>query len=190
MTIAPFSKVTVSFVMSCNASLPCTCNDSKAARLSAAVFVGQHLLEQFVANRYDRIKQMADLSIVKYGRIDAIFNNAGIMPTAPLAENRKQEWKAMLDVNIMGVLNGISAVLPIMQKQHSGKNYYNIFGCWSCCLSRIHHEENRKWVQQNSANPELSMKSEDIADAVAYVVGTPNSVSISEMVIRPTKQPI
>lgn len=34
------------------------------------------------------------------------------------------------------------------------------------------------------------MKSEDIADAVAYVVGTPNSVSISEMVNRPTKQPI
>ncbi|WP_339290233.1 SDR family oxidoreductase [Paenibacillus sp. FSL W8-0187] len=220
--------------MNCNASLPCIRNDSKAARLSAAVFVGQHLLEQFVANRYVRIKQMADLSIVKYGRIDANFNNAGIMPTAPLAESRKQEWKAMLDVNIMGVLNGISAVLPIMQKQHSGKiittssvaghvvypdssvycgtkfavraimeglrqgerenNIQSIVispGAVDTELyTSIHHEENRKWVQQNSANPELSMKSEDIADAVAYVVGTPNSVSISEMVIRPTKQPI
>lgn len=34
------------------------------------------------------------------------------------------------------------------------------------------------------------MKYEDIADAVAYVVGTPNNVSVSEMVIRPTRQPI
>jgi len=69
----------------------------------------------------EEVQKVIDLAMKEYGRIDAIFNNAGIMPTAPLAESRKQEWKAMLDINIMGVLNGISAVLPIMQKQQSGK---------------------------------------------------------------------
>jgi hypothetical protein len=39
ITITPFSKVTVSFVMRCSASLPCIRNDSKAVRLSATVFV-------------------------------------------------------------------------------------------------------------------------------------------------------
>ena len=42
------------------------------------------------------------------------------MPTAPIVEGRRDEWKKMLDINVMGVLNGIAAVVPIMAKQKSG----------------------------------------------------------------------
>lgn len=49
-----------------------------------------------------------------------LFNNDGIMPQAPLSDLRIEEWRQMLDINIMGVLNGIAAVLPIMQKQQFG----------------------------------------------------------------------
>ena len=66
------------------------------------------------------LESLAKLSLDKYGRIDVIFNNAGVMPTAKLAEERRDEWKMMLDVNIMGVLNGIAAVLSAMKKQKSG----------------------------------------------------------------------
>lgn len=55
-----------------------------------------------------------------YGKIDVLFNNAGIMPVSPLSEGKRQDWQNMLNVNVMGVLNGISAVLPIMHKQGSG----------------------------------------------------------------------
>lgn len=50
-----------------------------------------------------------------------LFNNAGVMPTAPLSEARLDDWRRMLDINIMGVLNGIAAVLPIMKEQKSGQ---------------------------------------------------------------------
>ncbi|MBD1383616.1 SDR family oxidoreductase, partial [Metabacillus arenae] len=40
---------------------------------------------------------------------------------SPLSDARFDEWREMLDINIMGVLNGIAAVLPIMKKQQFGQ---------------------------------------------------------------------
>lgn len=54
----------------------------------------------------------ADAAEAKFGRIDALVNNAGIMPLSPLAALKRDEWTRMIDVNIHGVLNGIAAVLP------------------------------------------------------------------------------
>lgn len=69
---------------------------------------------------YEEVKRVIDYAMEKYGRIDVVFNNAGIMPTGNLIEARRDEWKQMLDINIMGVLNAIAAVLPIMEMQKSG----------------------------------------------------------------------
>src|ERR1700742_970168 len=43
-------------------------------------------------------------SVDKYGRIDAIVNNSGIMPIAPMAALKVEEWDRMIDVNIKGLL--------------------------------------------------------------------------------------
>lgn len=55
-----------------------------------------------------------------WGRIDAMLHNAGVMPPAPLAMKRHEEWDQCIDVNLKGVLYGIGAVLPIMQAQGFG----------------------------------------------------------------------
>ena len=55
-----------------------------------------------------------------YDRIDVLVNNAGLMPLSPLAATKVDEWEQMVDVNIKGVLYGISAVMPIMLQQESG----------------------------------------------------------------------
>jgi NADP-dependent 3-hydroxy acid dehydrogenase YdfG len=56
----------------------------------------------------------------EFGRVDAIVNNAGLMPLSPLAAQKIDEWNRMIDVNIRGVLHGISAALPIMEAQGDG----------------------------------------------------------------------
>jgi NADP-dependent 3-hydroxy acid dehydrogenase YdfG len=55
-----------------------------------------------------------------YGGVDVMINNAGVMPLSALAENKVGEWNRMIDVNIRGVLHGISAALPLMRVQGGG----------------------------------------------------------------------
>ncbi|KIS03608.1 SDR family oxidoreductase [Paucilactobacillus wasatchensis] len=66
------------------------------------------------------VKALMNLALDKFGHIDALYNNAGIMPIANLSEDRHAEWKNMLNINVMGVLNGISAALPVMKQQGYG----------------------------------------------------------------------
>lgn len=68
----------------------------------------------------EQVKQVIDLAMAKFGKIDVMFNNAGIMPQGKLATLNYESWENMININIMGVLNGIGAVLPIMQQQQSG----------------------------------------------------------------------
>lgn len=57
----------------------------------------------------------------KFGRIDVVVNNAGLMPLAKLEVLKVDEWNRMIDVNIRGVLHGIAAALPIFKQQQSGQ---------------------------------------------------------------------
>jgi NADP-dependent 3-hydroxy acid dehydrogenase YdfG len=57
----------------------------------------------------------------KFGRIDVIFNNAGVMPLSLIRDLKVDEWDKMISVNINGVLNGIAAGLPIMEAQGGGQ---------------------------------------------------------------------
>jgi NADP-dependent 3-hydroxy acid dehydrogenase YdfG len=59
-------------------------------------------------------------TIEEFGHIDVLVNNAGLMPLAPMTALKVDEWERMIDVNIKGVLNGIEAVLPHMEKSGQG----------------------------------------------------------------------
>ena len=68
----------------------------------------------------DQVKRLVDTAVQKYGRIDVMINNAGLMPHSPLERLKIDEWDRMIDVNIKGVLYGIAAALPYMKQQKAG----------------------------------------------------------------------
>lgn len=70
--------------------------------------------------KFGEVKALLDLAVETFGGIDVIINNAGLMPQSPLDRLKIDEWNQMIDVNIKGVLYGIGAVLPYIQKQRSG----------------------------------------------------------------------
>ena len=64
--------------------------------------------------------EVANQTLSAFGRIDALFNNAGIMPLSMIDKLHVGEWEQMVDVNIKGVLYGIAAVLPHMLERGQG----------------------------------------------------------------------
>lgn len=73
-----------------------------------------------VTSRED-VKAFVDAAQARFGRVDVIVNNAGVMPLSPLAALKVDEWDQMIDVNIRGVLHGIAAALPVMEAQGEGQ---------------------------------------------------------------------
>ena len=69
---------------------------------------------------HDQVKNLVDAAVQKYGRIDVMINNAGLMPHSPLERLKIDDWNRTIDVNIKGVLYGIAAALPYMKQQKSG----------------------------------------------------------------------
>jgi len=68
-------------------------------------------------NDWKHIKKQAEEN---FNSIDVLVNNAGLMPLSYVKNLHTDEWDTMVDVNIKGVLNGVSAVLPTMIDQKRG----------------------------------------------------------------------
>jgi len=69
---------------------------------------------------FDQVKRLVDAAVQAFERVDVMINNAGLMPQSPLDRLKVEDWNRTIDVNIKGVLYGIGAVLPYMEKQRAG----------------------------------------------------------------------
>lgn len=82
---------------------------------------GQAIYQELDVTQQSGNDAIVKLAKDKFGRVDVMFLNAGLMPTAPLSALKTDEWHRTVDVNIGGVLNGAAAVLPTFIAQKSGQ---------------------------------------------------------------------
>ena len=68
----------------------------------------------------DDVQSFVDAAEKRFGRVDVLLANAGLMPLSPLEAAKVDEWEQMIDVNLKGVLYGIAAVLPKFRAQGGG----------------------------------------------------------------------
>ena len=81
---------------------------------------GQAISQVLDVTRQEDNERIVRLARDTFGRVDAIFLNAGLMPNSPLSALKTDEWHQTVAVNIKGVLNGVAAVLPLFVAQKSG----------------------------------------------------------------------
>jgi NADP-dependent 3-hydroxy acid dehydrogenase YdfG len=205
--------------------------EALAERIGDAALV----VEADVAQQADAERAVAE-TVTRFGRLDTLVNNAGVMLLGPVEGAPVEEWQRMVDVNVMGLLYCTHAALPHLLQAaqdeprqvadvvnissvagryaREGSGVYNAtkFGVGAFSES-LRQEVTRRHVRISLVEPgavstELAghnrpevlaslrkrfadmerLQSEDIADAISYVVTRPRHVAINELLVRPTEQ--
>lgn len=73
-----------------------------------------------VSNESDARKAVADAE-AQFGKIDILVNNAGIFPLADFTKQTSDEWKRIIDINVLGTMYLSQAVLPSMIENGYGR---------------------------------------------------------------------
>jgi NAD(P)-dependent dehydrogenase (short-subunit alcohol dehydrogenase family) len=68
-------------------------------------------------SRRDAIETLAEKTWAEFGGCHLLFNNAGLLVIGPLDDRKDSEWQRAIDVNLMGVVNGVQAFVPRMKSQ-------------------------------------------------------------------------
>ncbi|HET6816008.1 MAG TPA: SDR family oxidoreductase [Mycobacteriales bacterium] len=66
------------------------------------------------------VQALVDDTVREHGRLDLMFNNAGIGVGGDATELTTAHWDRIIDINLRGVTNGVAAAYPVMAKQGSG----------------------------------------------------------------------
>ncbi|WP_068826426.1 SDR family NAD(P)-dependent oxidoreductase [Pseudomonas sp. BMS12] len=73
----------------------------------------------------EQLDALRDLALERFGGVDLLFNNAGVMQTGLCWEIEAAKWQRMLDINLNGVLNGIRSFVPLLLQQNRPAHVIN-----------------------------------------------------------------
>lgn len=106
-------------LVSAGAHVVCADIDAEAAKRAASGSGSARALVLDVTNAA-AVQAAVDGVVAEHGRLDLIFNNAGISLGGETEELTLDHWNSIIDVNIRGVVHGVAAAYPVMVRQGSG----------------------------------------------------------------------
>lgn len=99
--------------------------DRDAASLASAVtrlgaYAGSVCAENVDVTRREQVERLIRDAASRRGRLDYLFNNAGVGGTMRIEEATLEHWRRIVDVNLWGVVYGVHAAIPVMRRQGGG----------------------------------------------------------------------
>lgn len=68
----------------------------------------------------DQVQRLIEDAASQHGRLDYLFNNAGVGATMPIGTATLEHWRRLIDLNLWGVIYGIHFAIPVMRRQGGG----------------------------------------------------------------------
>ena len=93
--------------------------EDRLQKLAAEIGENAAWLKSDVSNPDDMVA-LVRLAKERFGRVDVLFANAGIMPAGNMSQLNVKSWMDMIDINVKGVLYAMAVVLPEFTAQKSG----------------------------------------------------------------------
>jgi NADP-dependent 3-hydroxy acid dehydrogenase YdfG len=154
----------------------------------------------------------------RFGRLDAVFANAGFGAKRGFLEESVEHWRSMIDTNVLGVALSIRAALPHMLEQGRGHVVLtgsvagrrvlpgSLYSVTKWAVSAM-GEALRQEVEETpirvtvvqpgmvdtpffeSGAPGFALADDDVARAVHYALSEPPHVDVNEIVVRPVQPP-
>jgi NADP-dependent 3-hydroxy acid dehydrogenase YdfG len=146
-----------------------------------------------------KARRAVDETTLRLGRLDILVNNPGVMHPGPLIGAPIDEWKQMIELNVLGLLYCAHAALPhLLAAADRGPrrvadlvNLSPMLGMVAFAAS-LRQEVGRRHVRICVVEPwpdrVLPFEPDDIADTVTYVVTRPRRVEIDELRIHPAEE--
>jgi len=83
-------------------------------------FGGQAIYVEADVSRPEDVRRMIEETVKNFGKLDILFNNAGICINKSIQETTEEDWDRVLDTNLKGVFLGCKYAVPQMLKQGEG----------------------------------------------------------------------
>jgi NADP-dependent 3-hydroxy acid dehydrogenase YdfG len=171
---------------------------------------------------WSEVEALVATALDRFGRIDAVFANAGFGAQRGFLEESVEHWRSMVLTNVYGVALTIRATLPHLLERGSGHYLLtssvagrralpgSLYSATKWAVTAM-AEGLRGELRQmhgdtairvtliepgmtdtpffDGGTPDWALKGDDIARAVIYALEQPPHVDVSEMLIRPVRQP-
>lgn len=84
-----------------------------------------------------QVEQLRELAVQRFGGVDLLFNNAGVMLPSPVVELRTDQWSRQIDINIGGLMNAIGAFTPQLVRAAAEKGVADLVNTSSIAAQNI-----------------------------------------------------